>query len=130
MPLNYSFSCRVRDERKLKLKFSSEKEQALIFQREDAQKKHTHLLVILAGGMLLASLISNEMKLEPKALPLLSVSFSCPPPLSFSFCPYPSTIFHSLSFSPLHPLCFSNNLKTRGVQLRSASLKFKKTKMS
>ena len=43
MPLNYSFSCRVRDERKLKLKFSSEKEQALIFQREDAQKKHPRL---------------------------------------------------------------------------------------
>ena len=60
----------------------------------------------------------------------LFVSFSCPPTLSFSFCPHPSTIFHSLSFSPLHPLCFSNNIKTRGVQLRSASLKFKKTKMS
>lgn len=34
--------------------------------------KHTYLLAVLAGGMLLASLISND--LEPKALPLLSLS--------------------------------------------------------
>lgn len=34
--------------------------------------KHTHLVVVVAGGRLLASLISNEM--EPTALLLFSVS--------------------------------------------------------
>ena len=78
--------------------------------------KPPHLLVVLAGGMLLASLISNEM--EPKALPPLSLS----PSLCLSLC-------LSVSLCPPIPL-LSNNLKTRLVQLCSACLKFKKTKMS